>query len=82
MSISYDRLGILIQFGLNQAKYCWQISGRNKIFLTKQLNSDLEIRTPKTNVLVFLSPAVTIGETAEPLWKIWFLWKLDRDQTK
>lgn len=66
MSISSDRLGCLIQLGLNQAKYCWQFSGRNKIFLMKQLNSDLEIRAPKTDVLLFLSSEVTICETAEP----------------
>jgi hypothetical protein len=32
----------------------------------KQLNSDLEIRAPKTDVLLFLSSEVTICETAEP----------------
>lgn len=68
VSISYDRFGLLIQVGLNQAKYHWQFSLTSKIFLMKQLTSDLEIIIFKTNVFLFTYSEVMISEMAK-FWR-------------
>lgn len=65
MSISYDRFGLLIQVGLNQAEYHWQFSLTSEIFLMKQLTSDLEIIIFKTNVFLFTYSGVMISEMAK-----------------
>lgn len=71
----------LIQVGLNQAKYLGPFSPTSKIFLTKQLTSDLDSLIFQTNVCLFTYPEVTISERAQALKKLLLIWKLGSDQT-
>lgn len=73
MSISYDRFGLLIQVGLSQTEYHWQFSLTSKLFLMKQLTSDLEIIIFKTNVFLFIYSEVMISEIAKLLKKLLLL---------